>query len=205
MKITDNLRLIVVEPKSRKDIEELANFMRQRLGIDEKEYFVDVLKILEFDLAKLFDDDEITYSVPDEWTHSSEEYAYYDVKKRIIFIRSDVYDNAVRGDGMARFTIMHEIAHYILFGFYGKPYSIPLSDIEHISDATLHAKDPEWQADTFSGAFLCKKELVRFMEAEEIQEKCGVSLSAAKVAYKVSRNISYKESIKFENASYTAN
>ena len=191
MTLDENYNLIVVKPKSRKDVERKACEIRELLQIAGDALYIDVLTILEFRLPSLFDDG-VTFSVPDEWYR--EEEAYYDRQKNVIFIRSDVYDKAVTGDGRARFTIMHEIAHYILFKIWGVPYTIALGSIAAISDATLKSMDPEWQADTFAGAFLCKKDLVYLLEAEEIEIRCGVSKTASEVAYNISRGIPYKES-----------
>lgn len=191
MTIDENYNLIVVRPKSRKDIEEAAQTVRKYLKIAEDALYIDVLSILEFSLQALFNDD-IIFSVPDEWFR--EEEAYYDTQKNVIFIRSDVYDKAASGDGRSRFTIMHEIAHYILFKLFGLPYTIPLEDIKNISDATLKSMDPEWQANTFTGAFLCKNDIIETLEVEEIEEKCCVSQTAAFVAFCRSRSISYRDS-----------
>ena len=189
MKLTKNSKLLISKPKRRDDIENLATRMREQLDIGEDVYYVDVLSILEFRLKDLFDDD-ITYSIPDEWTRAEE--AYYDSDKNVIFIRAEVYDRAVLGDGRARFTIMHEIAHYILFKIWGNPELMDISEIVRYSNATLHSMDTEWQANTFAGAFLCRNELVRFSEIEEIAGQCGVSLCAAETAFCVSRKIKYK-------------
>lgn len=203
MSIDEDYNLIVVKPKSRKDIEKAAMTVRAFLKIAEKILYIDVLSILEFMLQSLFEDDVI-FSVPDEWYR--EEEAYYDTKKNIIFIRSDVYDKASKGDGRARFTIMHEIAHYILFKKWGIPYKMSLITIVDITDATLKSMDPEWQANTFAGAFMCSKEYVRDLEINEIETKCGVSKKAAEVAYYCSREIPYSDTIMemkdFSNWSY---
>lgn len=203
MTLDENYNLIVVKPKSRKDVEHAASVVRQFLKIAEDALYIDVISILEFHLQDFFHDD-VTFSVPDEWYR--EEEAFYDCEKNVIFIRSDVYDKAVSGDGRSRFTIMHEITHYILFKLWGLPYTIPLESIASITDATLKSMDPEWQANTFAGAFLCKKDLVDFLEIEEIEEKCGVSHKAAHVAYCCSRGIPYSEAVmgmeEFSNWSY---
>ncbi|MGN0729651.1 hypothetical protein [Treponema sp.] len=203
MTLDDDYNLIVVKPKSRKDIERAAMKARKFLKIAENVLYIDILSILEFQLQSFFDDD-VTFLVPDEWYR--EEEAYYDTQKNIIFIRSDVYDKAVKGDGRARFTIMHEIAHYILFKEWGLPYKIPLKNIVVMTDATLKSMDPEWQANTFTGAFMCSKEYVKKLKIEEIEISCGLSRKAAEVCYCCSRGIPYCESEmdmeEFSNWSY---
>ena len=191
MTLDENYNLIVVKPKSRKDVVRLALKIRELLKIGIHILYIDVLGILEFMLPSLFDDD-ITFSVPDEWYR--EEEAYYDAQKNVIYIRADVYGKAMLGDGRARFTILHEIAHYILFKLWGIPHTMPLEKIDDFSDATLKAMDPEWQANTFAGAFLCKPDIVRNMEIGDIEKQCGVSRKAAQIAYCHSRGIPYRES-----------
>lgn len=191
MTLDENYNLIVVKPKSRKDVVRLVGEVRNTLKIGEDVLFVDVLGILEFMLPTLFDDG-ITFSVPDEW-HEEEE-AYYDTQRNVIYIRADVYDKAVSGDGRARFTISHEMAHYILFKRWGFPHTMPLEKIDNFSDATLKSMDPEWQANTFAGAFLCRPNIVQYMEVDDIAESCRVSRMAAQVAYYHSRGIPYRES-----------
>ncbi len=74
MTLDDEFNLLVVNPKSRKDIENAAEIVRQFLGISEDTLYVDVLSILEFHLQDFFGND-VTFSVPDEWYR--EEEAYY--------------------------------------------------------------------------------------------------------------------------------
>lgn len=191
MTLDENCNLIVVKPKRRSDVVDIALKFRKAFGITEDALHVDVLAVLEFRLQALFDDN-ITFCVPDKW-HREEE-AYYDARKNIIYIRADVYDKAAAGDGRARFTIMHEVSHYVLFKIWGVPYAMPLKNIANISDATLKSMDPEWQANKFAGAFLCKPDIIQNMSISEIETRCGVSKKAAKVAYYISRGIPYSES-----------
>ncbi|MCR5289870.1 MAG: ImmA/IrrE family metallo-endopeptidase [Treponema sp.] len=188
MSIDENQNLIVAKPKSRRDIESLAMQVRQALHIAESLLYIDVLSILEFQLQSLFHDD-IAFCVPEVWF--AEEEAFYDSQKNMIFIRSDVYENAVNGNGRARFTIMHEIAHYILIKHWGAPYLLSLAVVNGLSNPSLKARDPEWQANTFAGAFLCSKNYIKQLTPKEIEIQCGVSRRAAEIAYCSSRGIPY--------------
>lgn len=190
MTLDENHNLIVVNPKSRRDVADMALKFREVLGIAEDALYVDVMDILEFILPSELED--FDFCVPDGWYR--EEEAYYDTQKGMVFIRADVYDKAADGDGRARFTIMHEVSHYVLFKIWGTPHTMPLEDTENISDATLKSMDPEWQANTFTGAFLCKPDLIRNMSIYEIETQCRVSNKAAEVAYYISRGIPYSES-----------
>lgn len=96
--------------------------------------------------------------------------------KKLIRIREDVYLNAVAGCGRDRLTIAHEIGHLLLHG----DDSIALCRLE--PDESLKPyEDPEWQADAFGGELLAPSYLIRGLAIRAVQEKCGVSESAASV------------------------
>ena len=42
-------------------------------------------------------------------------------------------------------------------------------------------EDPEWQANAFGGELLASSYLIKGMKTYEVSEKCGVSVSAAKI------------------------
>lgn len=103
-----------------------------------------------------------------------------------IIIREDVYEGALNGNGRDRFTIMHEIFHFLFHrgeniscypGFARFEKSIPIYC------------DPEWQANSFAGAFLMDEKSIRNLTITEIMERYGVTFSAAKTQKsKVIRN-----------------
>ena len=89
-------------------------------------------------------------------------------------IREDVYDRAVDGNARDRFTLCHELGHFLLH------------TPERVSFARGEVPtymDPEWQANVFAGELMAPYELVKNMSACEIAEKCGMSLAAAQVQY----------------------
>lgn len=191
MTLDENYQLIVIRPHSRKEIEALAVRWREMLGISECCLWVDVLRVLEIEMPRIFGEECYTLRICEMWQAGELCPAYYDSGKNEICIRADVYDRARKGDGWARFTIMHEIMHFLLFKELGMPYPIHLEEIAKFSDPTLKSMDTEWQADVCTGEIMCRTELVKSMEMNEIEEKCGVTPAAAKTAYYVARGIPY--------------
>ena len=94
-----------------------------------------------------------------------------------IRIREDVYNAACDGNGRARFTVAHEIGHFLLH----TPNSISLCRMEE--DTKLRPfEDPEWQANTFASELLAPACLITGHTKTEIMGRCGLSEKAAKVA-----------------------
>ena len=89
-------------------------------------------------------------------------------------IRSDVYEGAVKGRPRDRFTLCHELGHYILHQPEFMSYA--RGDIPRY-------RQPEWQANTFAGELMAPYDLVKDMSIEEIMKKCGMSRQAATIQY----------------------
>ncbi len=159
-------------PLSRATIRKLAHEFRTALGIKDKAY-VDVVKILENIMPILFEDFSYEY-IDDERLGAM---ALTVPSKKCILIKESVYIGAVMGVPRDRFTIMHEIAHYVLH----RGIEIRLArDGQKVEPF----RDPEWQADAFAGEFLMDCDIVGEMLPEEISRTCGVSMSAAEYQYK---------------------
>lgn len=96
----------------------------------------------------------------------------------LIKLREDVYQGMCNGVGRDRFTGAHELGHLFLHNAAG---------------FARHALDPsaplymnsEWQADSFSSAFLIdERVLPACRSVEEVQRTFGVSEAAARVRCK---------------------
>lgn len=74
-----------------------------------------------------------------------------------------------------------------------------LKEIENFSDATLKSMDPEWPANTFAGAFLCKPDIVQGMKIYDIETQCRVSNKAAEAAYRYSHHIPYDKPLTMDD------
>ena len=96
----------------------------------------------------------------------------------LIKLREDVYIGMCDGNGRDRFTGAHELGHLFLHQSAGfaRRSTNPSSPIYVNS---------EWQADTFSSAFLIDEHrLHQCSSIEEVQATFGVSQAAASVRFK---------------------
>lgn len=161
----------------RSDIRELA--MSIRGSVNQPGGKLDVIHLLEIDLQGA----DLAYLDPvedDALMDGELARAYPDTNW--IQIRNSVYESACDGDGMARFTIAHEIGHLLLH-----------KGCNHFSryaeNAGTHRifEDSEWQADNFAAELLMPaNDIVErgLSTVAEIQEAYGVSQQAAKFRLK---------------------
>lgn len=163
----------IAEPLSNDKIDEIAFNLRRAVGFDKMLYFP-IVDFVELVLPQV--DDGFSFSV-EEKRNMIDKYAYYDHTKNEMVVHDDVYDMACAGNGRHRFTIAHELGHYILHRNGVKMCRI--SGNERIA-AYL---DPEWQANTFASAILMPKHLIRGLTSYEISIECGTSSQAAEIAY----------------------
>lgn len=162
------MQKVSVEPMSRDRIRQLAKKFRNIFGLEEVLNFP-ILQFIEWVLPELGLDFEV---VPvDELGNA---YGVTHTKKGVMSIREDVYNRAVNGNARDRFTLCHELGHFLMH------------TPERVSFARGEVPaymDPEWQANVFAGELMAPYELVKDMSVAEIAEKCGMSFSAAQVQY----------------------
>lgn len=101
-------------------------------------------------------------------------HAYTDPQTNQIVIRDDIYERARHGEGRDRFTIAHEIGHYILHN----TNMITLTRV-YPNENVKPYEDVEWQADAFAGELLCPSCAIRNMDILDISRIYGVSVKAA--------------------------
>lgn len=138
---------VAAMPLSRQKIRNLAFELRKIMGWDDEPYFP-IVHFIEWILANPEDD---------------------------MRIRSDVYEGAVQNNPRDRFTLCHELGHYILH----QPENISYAR----GDIPTY-QNPEWQANTFAAELMAPANLVKDMSIEEIARRCGMSLQAATIQYK---------------------
>lgn len=163
----------MAEPLSNDKIDEIAFNLRRTVGFDKTLYFP-IVDFVELVLPQI--DEDFSFIVEEE-RNMIDKYAYYDHTKNKMVIREDVYEMACAENGRHRFTIAHELGHYILHRNGVKMCRV--AGNERIA-AYL---DPEWQANTFASAILMPKRLIRGLTPHEISIKCGTSAQAADIAY----------------------
>lgn len=159
----------IAEPLSRKDIRHMAQIVRAIAGNSENLFF-DIVHFLEVTLPRI--DEDFSFVVKTE-EEMGECHGLTYPDRNEIQIREDVYQRACDESGRDRLTMAHELFHLI----------------QHTSDNISFARcegktktymDPEWQADAFGGELLMPYNLIEGMTAQEISQKCKVSLSAAR-------------------------
>lgn len=160
---------VAVEPLSLKAIKEIVRRFRAMFGLQDVQCFP-IVHFIEWCLPELEMDYEI---VP--VCEMKNAYGITHTGKGIMRIREDVYERAIAGCPRDRFTLCHELGHFLL----------------HTPDRVSFARgevpaymDSEWQANTFAGELMAPCEVIRGMTVEEIMEKCGMSFTAATIQYK---------------------
>lgn len=166
------------DPLSREQIAKIAHGARKLLGIDDDVYYVNIMRVVEITLKKLIPKFDIIVLPDEEMSAMAVTYPDED----IILIKESVYNGAVKGNGRDRFTIAHELAHYILHS------DISIRFARGPEEVKVY-EDPEWQADVFAGEFLMLRKLIYNENPEHISVKCGVSKKAANYQYKKIRGI----------------
>lgn len=155
-------------PLSRNAIREYARYVRHQLNIDGQLFFpiVEVIESLANDTTVDFDYE----IVPDSELQT--EYGNTNTSENVMVIRQSVYDGAVKGKQRDRFTLCHELGHWLIH----QP--------ENISFARGKIPaycDPEWQANVFAAELLIPCHLAKGMNIEDIVRECGVSYTCARI------------------------
>lgn len=160
---------VAVVPMSRKNIRDMVKVFRDASGLETVLYFP-IVPFIELVLPTFGLEYEII-SV----TEMGDAYGVTHTGANIMKIREDVYIRAIAGNPRDRFTLCHELGHFIL----------------HTPERVTFARgvvptymQPEWQANAFAGELMAPKELVMGMWPDEIAEKCGMSLKAAEIQYR---------------------
>ena len=169
----------IAEPLNRKQLRQLAYDIRKILGYEDVLRFP-IIWFLENVMPVMFG---ATYHIADYAEMEATKHGETDVVNRCISIREDVYYGAVEGSGRDRMTVAHESGHYILFVACGVKFARTFDKSKEVPTF----QDPEWQAKAFAGELLCPAHLIKNMSAEQIVDKCGVSLDAAVYQLRQSR------------------
>lgn len=168
------MSLYIANPMSRKKIRALANTLRNVLDL-RNETFFPVVEFLELGMPQIFE--SFSYEVVP--TEVMSEYGVTYPKKNKICLREDVYERAISGVGRDRFTVAHEIGHYVLH----KPGSLSLARTDVVKEIPAYRK-PEWQANTFAGELLAPPHIISGLSAKEVALCCGVSIEVARIQLK---------------------
>lgn len=148
-----------------------ADQIRSVLVKDDETEFP-IAEVLEFKLPRFFDGFCLSICDYDEM-NGDEGNAI--PQHNMIELRRDVYEGAWRGYGRHRFTLAHELGHFLMHRNVG---------LSRASDDFPIYRDAEWQADTFAGGLLFSRQHIsRFSDADEVATGCGMTFDAAEVMW----------------------
>lgn len=160
-------------PQSQEDIEKTTWAVRQLLGLTAP--FLPVIDVIEFGLGSLAPGFHYDIATLQEM---GARHGAVDCEKRILYLRDDVYEGILAGEGRDRFTGCHELGHVLLHGG-------TLNRVMH-DHRTARYRDPEWQANAFAGALLMpKRYVVGLRSVRDVCQIFGVTRPAAEVRLKV--------------------
>lgn len=159
---------VSVAPMSRRSLREFAYHFRKACGMEDELYFP-IVHFIEWILPKLGVEYEI---VPINELGNA--YGVTHTGMRIMKIREDVYERAVQGNPRDRFTLCHELGHFLLHS----PERVNFAR----GEVPTYMR-PEWQANVFAGELMAPYNLVYNMNPQEIADECGMSLTAAQIQY----------------------
>jgi len=176
------MQSLEVPPLSRKNLFDSAALLRQRLRVTDD--YLPIVQILELVLPKVIPHYFFDVRGSEEMGSN---HGLTVPADRAIYLREDVYERAVEGQGRDRFTAAHELGHYL------HHLDVPIKF--HRSTTRLKPYvDSEWQADTFAGALLMPPDRMRLCQSlAEVSERFGVSRSAAQKQNRVLNRIGIME------------
>jgi len=154
---------------------EAADGVRNALRIANPKF--PILQVVELMLPKVMPECSFEVKEADEM---GDNHGLTHPESNEMWIRSDVYEGALQGNGRDRFTIAHELGHLLLHSQPGMPRKMkPASSMKPYVNS-------EWQANSFAGALLIPTTFaVASRNPYEISEVCGVSVDAANVQLRV--------------------
>lgn len=133
-----------VKARSKKEIRGLSDAFRKKFAKVDLYQEIDLLEVIEVILPRL-SNFKFEFEIHSDGVMGATEAAMSpDTMK--MYIREDVYNQLHQGNGRARFTIAHEIGHFILHDGVALARS---NDGKHKT-----YEDSEWQANFFAAELL---------------------------------------------------
>ena len=166
-----------VKPMSIADIRDRSKIVREVLEkiLDRKVEYFPIVDFIEKVMPQIFEDFYVEVDTVEEMGNC---HGLACPTEKCIKIREDVYDRAIKGFGRDRFTLAHELGHYLMH----QPENVSFARAGEKGVETY--RNPEWQANTFAAELLMPKELIDTDNIEEIADRFGVSNQAASIRVK---------------------
>ena len=162
-----------VAPRKENEIRAAAEQFRKILCDHDDIYYLDITRLLEFKIPKLFPGFRYEIVEPDELPGREAEMNPFEY---CIRIQEPVYIKAMNGDGHGRFTIAHEIGHFIMH----RTQTLAFGRKAQNGDIPSYMNS-EWQADVFARNLLAPFSLAHKMIPQAIETVFGVSRSVAEI------------------------
>lgn len=162
-------------------IRNVAKMTRMFLGVSDDK-FLDVVKALDVLTDKLAKHN-FNYMVlqDNDSLFEKKEESKMDVLVGTIYIKESVYCEAAHKKYCrARYTIAHEIGHFMLHRVLN---ALNFARTNETESYKVY-EDPEWQADTFASELLMPYEQCLGLSPQEIRRKYHVSKAAANTRYR---------------------
>ena len=139
---------------------------------------VDVVSILEFRLPELFPGFRLIIKPNEEVC----DYAISEPQNNRIIVRESVYDSACDGDAFCRFTLAHELGHFLLHSSKGCSLHKSADKYDAAISAMNAVESAETQADMFAAHFLVQPALAFELKGDPVllSLRAGVPLGSAK-------------------------
>lgn len=183
-------RGFVVQPRSREVIRRLAENVRQTLSLEARQ--VPIVDVLEKVWPKLYADfDFQVYEQADMEAEFGP--GTYGVTLQIgdtIILREDVYARARGGVARDRFTVAHELGHYLMHRGEG------LAMLQRSGVEVPYYRDSEWQANTFAAELLVDTKNLLTLgldNLKDIRHAFGVSFRTANIQLAMAKKMAIKE------------
>lgn len=170
-----------VRHKTKLQISQYAQYVRNQCNVHN--YYVDIVKIVE-DLFPKFVPNYNFRVVNDDDKDIDMDgiLAYTEAKNGEItmYVRETIYDEALRDNGRARFTLAHEGGHVLMHC----NQDVILRRIDMYKELHIsleNERNPEWQADQFAAELLAPLYMVKGLSVYQIMDMFKVSYECATI------------------------
>lgn len=167
-------RGVRVSPRSKENIKGLANAFRVDYAKVDLHQKIDLLKLIEVTLPDITNLEFEFFVLDNEEMGEVEAAMSPDTMK--MYIREDIYDKLHQDDARSRFTIAHEIGHFVLHD------GVALTRSSKENHEVF--RDSEWQADFFAAELLAPIQACKeYSTIQSIMDSFGISYRCAEIRF----------------------